>query len=196
MIVCDWALVTGPTSEPITLEDAKNHLHMHQDDDNALVNDYLRAARQAAENYLGRGLFTQTWKLNLSRFADVMWLPMAAPLASVTSVKYYDSSGTQQTLATTYYTVETVSTPGSVVRAPGQSWPAIHSDRLMPVEIIYVCGYADTALIPDDIKSGIRVYLSGLENGTLDVAKKAADAIWSNAGVVRWIPPQECLYVG
>lgn len=188
----DWTLVTGPQVEPLTLDEAKQHASIHQDDDNALIDAYLRAAREAAESHLGRALYTQTWKLELGGFADVMWLPMAAPLQSVTHVKYYDEAGVLQTLAQSYYTVDTTSTPGRVVRAPEQSWPSVQSDRLMPVVITYVCGWSSVDSIPELIKQGLRVYLAGVESDRMDgeAALRAARACWDLVGRVEWREPE------
>ncbi len=192
----EWTRTAAPAQEPLTLDEAKSHLIIHQDDDDLLIDAYLRAAREAAEQYLGIGLFTQTWKLTLQAFADVIWLPMASPLASVTSVKYYDADGTLQTLSASSYIVDTVSTPGRIVKAPTYTWPTVQSERLMPVEITYVCGWSSTDLIPELIKQGIRVYLTGLEGqrGDPALAKQAAESLWRAHGAVRWIPPQ--CYVG
>jgi hypothetical protein len=53
---------------------------------------------------------------------------MAAPLQSVTTVKYYDASGVLQTLASTVYQVDTVSQPGRIVLAPTQIWPTVQAN--------------------------------------------------------------------
>lgn len=193
MIEANWALVTGPTQEPLTLEEAKQHLAISQDDDNALLAAYLTAAREAAQQYMGRALFTQTWKMTLSDFADEMLLPMAAPLASVTTVQYYDENGVLQTLSTDSYTVDTVSEPGRVLLAAGQSWPSVQSDRRGPrVIVTYVCGWADVALIPELIKQGMRLYLASAEGdrvGDQIAARRAAESQWAMAGCVYWRPP-------
>jgi len=194
---CEWSMMTAPAQEPLTLDEAKLQASVTQDDENLLVVGYLKAAREAAQSFLNRALFTQTWKLQIAGFDDVIWLPMAAPLQSVTSVQYYDENGTPQTLATSYYDVDTVSEPGRIVRKPNQTYPTVQSDRLRPVTVTYVCGWTDVDLIPEAIKQGIRVYLTAFEGGragqTFDIAQKAAEACWIQAGQVFWRAP-ECLY--
>jgi uncharacterized phiE125 gp8 family phage protein len=194
---CEWALVTGPTIEPISLDEAKLQSAITQDDDNALIASYIRSAREAGQNFLNRAFYTQTWKLQLAGFDDVIWLPMAAPLQSVTSVQYYDTDGNLQTLATSYYDVDTTSEPGRVVRKPNQTYPSVESDRLRPVLITYVCGWSSVDTIPEAIKQGLRVYVSAMEgdrSGTIaEASVRAAQALWTQAGHVWWRPP-ECLY--
>lgn len=192
-----WALVTGPQLWPIELVDAKDHARITQPQGQASIERYLRAATEEAEATMSRGLLTQTWKLNLRCWADKIYLPRAAPLQSVTSVKYYDTTGTQQTLATTYYDVDTISRPGSVVRKPQQSYPALQSDRQAPrIEILYVIGWTSADLVPERIKQGIRIYITWLDrnrDGMNPDAKNgcpAAAACWTD--IVPWIYPVNC----
>lgn len=199
MIQTQWALTTAPAQEPLTVAEAKQHCSITQDDDNALIDAYLRSARIAAEQYLSRALFTQTWTLQLSDFADVIWLPMAAPLASVTSVQYYDTDGVLQTLATSAYTVDTVSEPGRIVRAPDQSWPSVQSDRAMTVIVTYVAGWSSVDDIPELIKQGMRLWIAAADadrtGGSADgaAARQAAERLWALQGPAYWREPQACL---
>lgn len=195
---CEWALVTGPAQEPLSVAEAKLHLSLTQSDEDGLTLSYLTAGRQAAEQFMSRALFTQTWRMQLEHFADIVWLPMAAPLQSVSSVTYYDGDGTLQTLPTTYYEVDTVSQPGRIVRKPGQSWPTVQCDRLMPVTITYVCGHATTDAIPELVKQGIRLYVGAADTdrqGGIDseASRRAAEHCWLMAGQVFWREPQRCL---
>lgn len=193
-IGCAWSLVTAPTQEPITLAEAKAQARITDDNSNSVLTSYIKTAREEAEQHMGRGLFTQTWKLLLDGFASVIPLPMAGPLQSVTHVKYYDTSGVLQTLATSYYDTDLVSMPGAVVLKPDQSWPSVQSEkRNGAVEIQYVVGYATVSSIPERIKQGIRMYVTyldldrtGMDEGA-QRAKQAAYACWSER--VSWIPP-------
>jgi len=190
----EWIQTLAPTIEPLSVAEAKAQARITHAVEDGLFDSYIKTARGAAEDVLARGLLTQTWKLTGPAFADVIWLPMAAPLQSVTSVKYYDPAGVLQTLATTVYTVDTVSRPGRVVRAPLQTWPTVQSDRLSgPVEITYVVGWTAKELIPERIRQGLRSYVTyldcdrdGLEEYGVR-AKEAAEACWTDR--VFWKPP-------
>jgi uncharacterized phiE125 gp8 family phage protein len=150
----DWALVTGPGTEPITRTEAKLHAKVDATADDDLIDALIVAARQAAEEYLSRGLYTQTWKAQLAEFYDEIPLPRSAPLQSVTWIKYYDGDNTQQTLSSSVYTVDLVPEPGRVLLAPDQVWPTV-KERKDAIEIRYVVGWNDTALIPQAIKQGM-----------------------------------------
>lgn len=192
-IPCAWSLFTAPTLEPITVKEAKDHARITHDQEDGLVLSWIMTARQMAEDALQRGLYTQTWKLTLDRFATVIHLPMAAPLQSVTTVKYYDTSGVEQTLSSTVYVVDTLSRPGRIYLAPDQSWPSLQSDRLGGITITYVVGWSTVADIPERIKQGIRMAVAAMEadregfDGAAQAAFRAAEGCWADR--VTWIPP-------
>lgn len=196
-MLVSWALVTGPTTEPITLADAKQQARITQPNDETIITEYIAAAREQAEEYMNRGLVTQTWQLTLDWWYDVMYLPRAAPLQSVTTVQYYDTTGTLQTLAASVYDVDLVSRPGRVVLKPNQVWPALQSTPYTPrVIITYVIGWTSAASIPERIKQGIRMYVAYLDSdreGLEDAekARAAAEACWSDR--VYWIEPKDWL---
>jgi len=196
-IGCTWTLVTGPALSVIDVVEAKQHLRVTDNQNDGPIAQFVAAATEEAEQYMGRGLLTQTWKLQLDWFPTEIPLPMAAPLQTVTSVKYYDENGTQQTLATTYYGTDTVSRPGKVVLKPDQSWPGVQSDRRNGrVEIVYVVGFTDPVLVPERIKQGIRQYVAylDLDRDGLEIqaaqARQAAERCWSDR--VVWTPPVWC----
>jgi len=190
-----WALVTGPVAEPITLEEAKRHARISQTNDDVTIQTFITAAREQAEECLGRGLLTQTWQMTLDQWYSTIWLPRAAPLQSITTVQYYDTAGTLQTLASSVYDTDTVSRPARIVLKPAQSWPSLQSNRLTPrVIVTYVIGWSSATLVPERIKQGIRMYVAYLDanrEGLEDAerAEYAAKACWNDC--VSWIEPEQ-----
>jgi uncharacterized phiE125 gp8 family phage protein len=139
-------LVTPPTEQPVTLDEAKKQVEIASSvtyhDDHLLR--LVKAATEQATVRSGRQMLTATWRLSLDDFpADRISLPMP-PLQSVSSITYYDANGTQQTLATTYYKVLTDLEPGQVVLKWGQDWPTVY-DEPGSVSITFLAGEADTA---------------------------------------------------
>jgi uncharacterized phiE125 gp8 family phage protein len=198
-----WIRTVDPAVPAVTLREMKDHARITQTQGDATLQRYINAATDAAEQYMNRGLVTQTWTLTLRWFADVMYLPMAAPLQNGVStapvVQYYDTAGVLQTLATTYYDVDTVSRPGRILRKANISWPALQSGKLGGrVVITYVVGWTDPALIPEKIKQGIRIYVSWLDadrdgmdpNG--ERGRQAAESCWSDQ--VYAIEPTQTMY--
>ena len=81
-----------------------------------------------------------------------IFLPLP-PLASVESIKYIDTDGTQITLANTEYKVDLTSEPARIVPAYGKAWPATRSE-IAAVEVAFTCGYgAAAAAVPQGIKN-------------------------------------------
>lgn len=154
-----WTVVTPPASEPLTVEQAKEHLRLDTNDEDAGVERRTRSARTQAENFMRRGILTQTLKYTQDYFSDEIQLPRAAPLQSVTTVQYYDTTGALVTLASSVYLVDDVSRPARIRRAPNQSWPALQACRPMAVVITYKVGWTDPTLIPADIIDAICLLL-------------------------------------
>lgn len=152
-----WTQVTGPAAEPLSLEEMKEHLRVDAADEDALLSDYITAARASAEAYIGRALVTQTWQAHFAGWpADgVLELPLP-PLQSVTWVKYTTDAGVELTVATNVYRVVTASEPGGLVLAPGMSWPSETLDAGLPVVVQFVCGYGSAAAVPAGAKQAMR----------------------------------------
>jgi uncharacterized phiE125 gp8 family phage protein len=156
-------LITAPAVEPISLEEAKAHLRVDHSDDDTLIGIYIQAARQTIDGrdgWLGRALVTQTWELQLDAFTgDAVQLPLA-PLQSVTSVKYDDADGVEQTLDAAGYDLDTTSVPGWLVVGE-DGWPTTLS-AINAVRIRYIAGYGDAADVPAPIRAAILLMVGDL----------------------------------
>jgi uncharacterized phiE125 gp8 family phage protein len=187
-----WSRSIEPLQEPYSLTDVKLHCRALTDiaDENPIIQLYLKAARRAFEEYTGTTAFTTTWVLTQDGFCNPIELPHAAPLQSISSVKYYDTDGTQQTLSTSYYRADTASTPGRVVLKPSQAWPDVQADRGQAVEVTYVAGWATVAGIPANAKIGMLMLIDHLhENRGAVQVGVGVGAIEVPKGVEWWWAP-------
>lgn len=184
-----WTRTVEPAAgnEPVTLAEAKAQVRQTLTTDDTYLGTLIIAARNVAEEYLSRGLYTQTWMLAQDRWSNELWLPRAAPLQSVTSVKYYDDAGTLQTLGTSTYLVDTISEPGRIVRAPLQIWPVLQASRPNAVEVQYVVGWTAVASIPQAIKLGMQL-LIGHWYAHREAVSEAAAAVLPFAVETLWAP--------
>lgn len=152
-------LKTAPTVEPLTVAEAKKHLNIMTFDDDSYITTLITAARMNTEKVLHRALITQTWNMYFDKFESIFSLANP-PLQSVTSIKYIDTSGAEQTLSTDVYTVDIDSEPGQVYRSYDESWPDIQAVE-KAVDIEYVAGYGDAATdVPAPIKHGMLMLIS------------------------------------
>jgi hypothetical protein len=71
------------------------------------------------------------------------------PVSSITSVKYLDSTGAEQTLSSAVYTLISESLPPRLVLKTGQSWPATYSAD-NAVRIRFVAGYGAASAVPGE----------------------------------------------
>ncbi len=153
-------IITAPTDEPITLDEAKDHLRVYIDDDDSVISEQITSARVWVEQYLGRALLTQTWEVYFNEFPACIEIPFP-PLQSVTSIKYIDSDGVEQTLDAGEYNVHIQNEPGIIVLAYGKSWPSIRYE-LNAIAIRFVTGWATAADIPGPIKSAMLLLIGHL----------------------------------
>jgi uncharacterized phiE125 gp8 family phage protein len=157
-------LTTPPASEPVTLQEIKDHLRILGTDEDALITVMIEPARDYCEKYQNRAYITQTWELALDQFPseDRIRIPLP-PLQSVSSVKYYGTDDTEYTLPAADYQVDIYSQPGRVVLKYGKSWPSVTLRPANGVIITFIAGYGTTAdEVPERMKQAIKVLMGHL----------------------------------
>lgn len=186
-------LMTPPTLEPITLQEALTHLKADPGEASTNVDALIRAVRGQAEQETGRSLLPQTWKKTLDQFPDAIRLDRP-PIVAVSSVKYYDTAGVQQTLDPATYFVDTESEPGWLVPGANFTWPATQCGRINAVEVIYTAGYADAASVPEEIKQWIKIVMrenydnpAGAYDGRTLIVMPHVDGLLDRYRVTRWV---------
>lgn len=153
-------IIVQPSEEPVSLAQAQDQCSVDDAEFDMLLGIFIAAARKRAEHETGRALCTQTRELVLDAFPATCCLP-GSPIQSLSSVKYIDSAGIEQTLAPEDYILDKDSEPGRLVPAYGKAWPSIRS---VPnaVRVRYVCGYGVAADVPDDIKTWMLLAINTL----------------------------------
>jgi len=132
-------VITAPTYEPISAADVAEYIRVDDlAEDQLLLDGMITAARQYLEQYLSRPIATQTLEEALTGWADPIVLDSS--LQSVTSIKYLDLNGVEQTLASNQYLVDTYSEPAQITPAYNIEYPELYA---VPnnVKIRYVAGY-------------------------------------------------------
>ena len=147
-------LITDATVEPVTLDEAQQHLRVTDASDDEYISNLIKTARLHCERETNRSFITTTWRLSLDYFPGVIY-PRKPPLISVSSITYYDTTGASQTLSSTYYTVDANSEPGRITEAYGYQWPSTYS-RVGAVTVNYTAGYgAAASSVPLPIKQAM-----------------------------------------
>ena len=98
------SVITPPATPLVPLADAKAMLLVDHTADDALITTLIAAATIEAQGVAARSFVTQTLLLSLDAWpADgAVRLPFP-PLATVTSVKYFDADNVEQTIAAADY---------------------------------------------------------------------------------------------
>jgi len=137
--------ITPPAKLPVELSEMKNHLRVTHDLDDSDIRQLIEAARDWVEKPSQLSLITTEWRLTLDSWpAYPMDLPRS-PLQTLDSIKYYDTTNTLQTLASTvYYTASRFGLPAIIGLNSGQAWPATYY-RLDAIQINFTVGFGDDA---------------------------------------------------
>lgn len=151
-----WKRTEDPTTEPVTLDELKANARIDTADADTRLSTLIEVARDNVERITERALLTQTWERRLDRFPPT---PVGIglerpPLQSVTSVKYIDSDGVEQTLDPSKYTVNSFREPGAVYPSYGETWPQTR-DEPDAVRVVYVAGWTEAAKVPASIREAI-----------------------------------------
>lgn len=128
--------ISGFGPEPISVGQARAHTNIDDITDDALIADYIAAARAWAEKQTGSFYRSATAVVTFETLTSPLDLGLT-PVNSVTSITYSDVDGATQTLDTGAYVLT-----GGIVE--GEDWPE-------GVNVTVTCsvGY-DSHTIPDD----------------------------------------------
>jgi uncharacterized phiE125 gp8 family phage protein len=160
-------LVTAATGVPVSLDEAKDRLRRSTDSslEDGQIENLLAAAVTYLEEDVRISLLTQTRRIWYDAIpCDGKFLLDRGPVASVSSVKLYDTSDVATTLSSTVYQLDAVSQPARLVERSGQSWNSSTSLRSMnAVAIEYVAGYGSTGLsVPSPLKQAVLLLAGSL----------------------------------
>lgn len=147
-------LVSAASGPPLTAADLRPHCSIDSSDTSfdSLLTDYIAAATAMVQDFTGRAIGAQTWKLALDAFPDEIELPRG-PVTAVSWVKYFNDSGSEVTLDSGQYLTDLISDPQRVVLAPDCSWPSTQI-RVNAVMVQFVTGFA---ACPEQVKQAIRM---------------------------------------
>lgn len=151
-------MITSPVVEPITLEEAKQHLRVDGNDDDLLIVSLIKQAREWCENFQNRRYLTQTIELVLDTFPEgnAIVFNNCSPVQNVESIKYYDTASKEYIFDSSNYIVDTDSFVNRIVLGYCKLWPTISLQPANAIRIKFTAGYGDTAeKLPESIKWAI-----------------------------------------
>jgi uncharacterized phiE125 gp8 family phage protein len=162
-------LVSGPAVEPVTVAEAKTHLHITSSTQDTYIGTLITTARRELERYLNRAFITQSWKVYYDCWQHELLIPFgnlqiadSTPGPESPVVKYYNTDGNQITLtANDYYWVVNTTDPARIVRKYDVTYPELQYGRPDAIEIAFSAGFGDAATaIPDEIKHAMKLLIT------------------------------------
>lgn len=137
----------APAVEPVSLSEAKTHLRVDTDADDAYITSLITVAREYCEERLDMTFIESTWVAKYDVFP--LWellLPRPPLLNENISITYRDESGTDVTITSgaSSFQVDSAVTPGRIYPNYQEVWPAVRGDE-NSVTVTYKAGYGDSA---------------------------------------------------
>lgn len=157
------SIITEPTQEPVTLQQAKDHLRIDHPDQNDLINSLIKAARIYCEQSMSRAFIITQYLFTIASFTPSclfvsdrkIKLPRGR-VQQVDKIEYYDTDNQLQTFDQGGYMADVNQEPGVVHIYPPTTIPCTY-DRPDAVRITFTAGYGSTHnKVPETIKLAIK----------------------------------------
>jgi uncharacterized phiE125 gp8 family phage protein len=151
-------LLTGPTAEPLSLDEAKIFLRVEHNADDVLIAALIAAARLHVEAQTQAALITQTWRLTLSDWpcqGQVRVRP--APLQALVAARVFDMQGDAQSLDTQAFVPDAGAATLSFI-----PWALPSPNRIAAgIELDVTVGFGDSASdVPEPLRQAIRLLVA------------------------------------
>jgi len=181
------SVTTGPTEEPVSVDDCKQYLRVDYNDEDSLIANWITTAREMVERDSARALLTQTLTLRMDSFPDRTIYLKRLPVQSVSSVQYVDTGGTTTTLSSSSYVTDLTTEPARIQPAYGLIWPFTRYQS-NAVTVTFIAGYSSVATVPEIAKQLIKVmvchWFQRPEScGSVD---EFWSAYWAMIGRLQW----------
>ena len=152
---------TANAEEPITLSEAKDQVRIYTTELDEQLNDAISEMREFSEVFTARTLRTTvTRKVELSCWPPSPFRIPWPPLIAISSIKYFDTAGDEQTVSSGDYRVHlSTELQGQVEFISTWSAPALF-DRIDAVAIEYTSGYGTLGAVPRNVKRAMKILLS------------------------------------
>lgn len=149
------SIAVEPALEPLSLIEAKEHLRVEYGEENQYIQNLIRSARYTCEQLTQRVYIQRTldqkhecWAWQLEVFPG--------PLQTISSVKYFDSDGVEQTVDDSLYFANPAASTYGIRFTTDFTFPTLHLSRPAPITVRYVAGYStDPLSLPEHIRQAM-----------------------------------------
>ena len=190
-------VTTEPASEPITTAELKAHLRIDHSSEDSLLDEYITAARQIAEDYTARKFITQTITGYSDNFfsdstaKDNWWSGVRVgsyrthimngtgclsldwgPVSSITSIHTITDDGTETIYASSNYYLDNFDQDmiQKIRLKDNSNYPTSIRDH-NGLKVVYVAGYGATgATVPAKLRHAIKMMATKIYENRGDCA--------------------------
>lgn len=151
--------ITDPGSV-LTLAEAKAHLRIPtaNTDEDDYITDLCSAATTHIQSTTDRVCVSGTYLLTRDTLATCMEIPRA-PIISLDSLVLTDEDGSETTVSSSVYGLDTTTVPPRLRLRTNQSYPTVSLGNIEPVKITFTAGYGSTASVPTDLKHAAKLFV-------------------------------------
>ena len=153
-------MIAAPDVEPVSLDEAKAHLRVDHEAEDALLSSLIVTSRLHIEAALGLALITQSWSYRLDSWPEAcaLVLPLR-PVRSIIAVRVADADGTFETLGADRYLLDGASAPPRLHASNG-IWPR-PGQRAQGIEVAFEAGFGDdAAAVPPPIRLALLMLIA------------------------------------
>ena len=151
-------LLTAPSVEPVSLDEAKAYLRVEHSDDDEVIAALVAGSRIHVEAQTRRALITQSWRLSADAWPPDGRMPVRpGPLQALGAVRVYDFDNVAQDVDTQAFVLDRA---GSALGfAP---WAVPAPGRLIAgIALDVTVGYGDAATdVPEALRQAIRLLVA------------------------------------
>jgi uncharacterized phiE125 gp8 family phage protein len=148
-------MTAAPAAEPVSLSEAKEHLRVDANDEDALIASLIAAARLLVERTLGLALITQGWSYFLDAWPERGCIALPSlPVQAVSAVTVHAEDGGSAVVDADGYAVDVLSSPARIVLTA--ALPSVAARAFNACEIAFTAGYGDAASdVPQPIRQAL-----------------------------------------
>jgi uncharacterized phiE125 gp8 family phage protein len=163
-IVTSTQLITAATSAAVSVTQLKAQLpvRISGTGDDLLLEQLIATAQEEIEVFTGMKLMASTYDFNLTAFPAYGIVLPFTPIKSITSVKYYDTAGVQQTWSATNYFYNLYEQPFKIRYVDSVSIPSTNENKFEAVTVRFVAGFTSPNAVPAPIRQAILLLATDL----------------------------------
>lgn len=164
-----YELLTGPVTDPLSLDEAKSHLRVDHTDDDFYIRRLIKAAKQHIEKISNYVIVSSVWAAYCDEWpSDQRIYILKYPVTAISKIEYYasdDATEYTELAAASFDKAEKYNPPVILLK----DTPSL-GDKLNAVKITFTAGHANniTDPVPENIKQALLILINHMYDNRQD----------------------------